>query len=103
MVGMMNGGRRGRPTLEMLERTERRLAWDQIKRTLARLPDREIARMAATKDAEALAAAGITRELISLAVGDPDDSKERARRMKELFDLPEERKRRIREYLEVIE
>lgn len=93
MIG--SNGRR----LEALERVETHLAAEQIKRTLDRLPDRELAEIAATQDTEALAAAGITADLIKTALGNPEDDAERSRRMAYLFEIPESRRTRIRKLM----
>jgi hypothetical protein len=104
MASMMNG-RRGRLTVEMLERLERKLAEDRIRELLARIPDPVLAEIVATRNGAALAGHGITAELVRLAMADPDELEpaEWERRVREIFDLPPGRKARIREYLAVYE
>ena len=89
----------GRLTGAALERLERVLAWEQIRRTLDRIPDPLLVEIARTDDTEALESAGITRELIATAIGDPEDPAEQERRMGELFAVSEHRRLRCRPFL----
>jgi hypothetical protein len=91
----------GRMTPEDLDRLTRRLAYAQIRRTLDRLPDRELAEIANTQDGGALEAAGVTRELLRSAVGDPAslDPDELHRRLMDLFKPLQGRADRIRPLL----
>ncbi len=93
----------GKLTVEDLARLERRLAFEQIRRTLDRLPDRELAEIANTQDGEALEAAGVTRELLRSAMGDPAslDPAELHRRLMDLFKPLQGRADRIRPLLDL--
>jgi hypothetical protein len=93
----------GRMTPEDLDRLTRRLAYAQIRRTLDRLPDRELAGIANTQDGEALEAAGVTEPLLRSAVGDPAllDPDELRRRLMDLFKPLQGRADRIRPLLDL--
>jgi hypothetical protein len=82
-----------------LDRAERYLAREQILRTLGRLPDPELARIAAARDTEALAACGVTDALLRSAVGDTEDPEETERRLSDLFAPLRQRADRLRPFL----
>ena len=81
-----------------LERAERYLATEQICRTLDKLPDRELVRVA--RDPEALAAAGVTDGLLRSAVGTPEDPDELERRLAALFAPLRHKADRLRPFIE---
>ncbi len=85
--------------LETLGKAERYLAREQILRTLARLPDPELVRIAAARDTEALAACGITESLLRSAVGDSEDPEEQRRRLSALFEPLRQRADRLKPFL----